>query len=47
MRPSRIGWRITGQILNIGGPEEFATSIDDQRAKVAKFAEALGIKPMQ
>ncbi len=38
---------LTGQILNIGGPEEFATSIDDQRAKVAKFAEALGIKPMQ
>ena len=38
---------ITGQILNIGGPEEFATSIEDQRAKVAKFAEALGIKPMQ
>jgi tripartite-type tricarboxylate transporter receptor subunit TctC len=38
---------LTGQILNIGGPEEFATSIEDQRAKVAKFAEALGIKPMQ
>lgn len=38
---------LTGQILNIGGPEEFASSIEDQRAKVAKFAEALGIKPMQ
>ena len=38
---------LTGQILNIGGPEEFAASIEDQRAKVAKFAEALGIKPMQ
>jgi tripartite-type tricarboxylate transporter receptor subunit TctC len=38
---------LTGQILNIGGPEEFAKSIDDQRAKVAKFAETLGIKPMQ
>jgi tripartite-type tricarboxylate transporter receptor subunit TctC len=38
---------LTGQILNIGGPEEFVTSIEDQRAKVAKFAEALGIKPMQ
>ena len=38
---------LTGQILNIGGPEQFATSIEDQRAKVAKFAEALGIKPMQ
>lgn len=38
---------LTGQILNIGGPEQFATSIEDQRAKVAKFAETLGIKPMQ
>jgi tripartite-type tricarboxylate transporter receptor subunit TctC len=38
---------LTGQILNIGGPEQFATSIEDQRAKVAKFAAALGIKPMQ
>lgn len=38
---------LTGQILNVGGPEEFAKSIDDQRAKVAKFAETLGIKPMQ
>ncbi len=38
---------LTGQILNIGGPEEFAKSIEDQRSKVAKFAETLGIKPMQ
>jgi tripartite-type tricarboxylate transporter receptor subunit TctC len=37
----------TGQILNIGGPEEFAKSIDEQRAKIAAFAKALGIKPMQ
>lgn len=37
----------TGQILNIGGPDEFAKSIDDQRAKIAAFAKALGIKPMQ
>jgi len=33
----------TGQILNVGGPEEFAGSIDDQRAKVAAFAKELGI----
>lgn len=38
---------LTGQILNVGGPEEFAASIEDQRAKVAKFAESLGLKPMQ
>ena len=36
----------TGQILNIGGPEEFAKSIDGQRAKVAAFAKELGIDPM-
>ena len=38
---------ITGQILNIGGPRQFAKSIDDQRAKIAAFAKELGIKPMQ
>jgi tripartite-type tricarboxylate transporter receptor subunit TctC len=37
----------TGQILNVGGPEEFAKSIDAQRAKLAAFAERLGIKPLQ
>jgi len=36
----------TGQILNVGGPEEFATSIDEQRAVVAEFAETLGIAPL-
>ncbi|MFZ3358692.1 MAG: tripartite tricarboxylate transporter substrate binding protein [Xanthobacteraceae bacterium] len=36
----------TAQILNIGGPEEFAKSIEDQRAKVAAFAKELGINPM-
>ncbi len=34
----------TGQLTNIGGPEEFAKSIDDQRAKVAEFAKDLGIQ---
>jgi tripartite-type tricarboxylate transporter receptor subunit TctC len=33
----------TGQILNLGGPEEFGKSIDDQRAVVAAFAKELGI----
>ena len=37
---------VTGQILNIGGPEEFAKSIDAQRAAVAEFAKELGIDPM-
>jgi len=37
----------TGQIMNVGGPEEFAKSIDDQRAKIAAFAKELGIAPMQ
>jgi tripartite-type tricarboxylate transporter receptor subunit TctC len=38
---------VTGQILNVGGPEEFAKSIDEQRAAVAAFAEELGIKPLR
>jgi len=37
---------LTGQVLNVGGPEEFAKSIDEQRAKVAAFANELGIKPL-
>jgi len=38
---------ITGQFLNIGGPEEFAQSIDEQRAAIAAYARDLGIKPLQ
>jgi tripartite-type tricarboxylate transporter receptor subunit TctC len=38
---------ITGQLLNIGGPEQFATSIDAQRATLAVFAKALGVKQLQ
>jgi tripartite-type tricarboxylate transporter receptor subunit TctC len=34
---------LTGQLMNIGGPEEFATSIDQQRSTVAGFAKELGI----
>jgi tripartite-type tricarboxylate transporter receptor subunit TctC len=37
---------ITGQILNVGGPEEFAQSIDQQRAEVAKFAKIIGVDPL-
>ncbi len=33
----------TGQLLNVGGPEEFAKSIDQQRAQVVAFATELGI----
>jgi tripartite-type tricarboxylate transporter receptor subunit TctC len=36
----------TGQLTNIGGPEEFGQSIDAQRAQVAAFADELGIKPL-
>jgi len=38
---------ITGQFLNIGGPEEFAKSIDEQRALIAAAARDLGVKPLQ
>jgi tripartite-type tricarboxylate transporter receptor subunit TctC len=37
---------ITGQLLNVGGPEEFAKSIEQQRSQIAKFAKELGIQPM-
>jgi tripartite-type tricarboxylate transporter receptor subunit TctC len=37
----------TGQLMNIGGPEEFEKSIDAQRAQVALYAKELGISPMQ
>src|SRR5262249_28526103 len=33
----------TAQIPNPGGPDEFAQSIDDQRAVLARAAKALGI----
>jgi tripartite-type tricarboxylate transporter receptor subunit TctC len=33
----------TGQLLNIGGPEEFAKSTQEQRTQVAAFAKELGI----
>ena len=37
----------TAQISNPGGPEEFAAAVEEQRAKVAAIAQALGIKPKQ
>ena len=37
---------LTGQLMNIGGPDEFAQSIEAQRAKVAAFAAELGVKPL-
>jgi tripartite-type tricarboxylate transporter receptor subunit TctC len=37
----------TGQIPNLGGPEEFAKSIEEQRATVASMAKVLGLKPLQ
>jgi tripartite-type tricarboxylate transporter receptor subunit TctC len=36
---------ITAQVPNPGGPAEFAKSIDEQRAVLAKAAKDLGIKP--
>jgi tripartite-type tricarboxylate transporter receptor subunit TctC len=44
-----IGERLaaTAQILNIGGPAEFAAATDAQRARIAAAAADLGIKPTQ
>ena len=35
----------TAQVPNPGGPAEFAAAVEEQRAKIAKIAQALGIKP--
>jgi tripartite-type tricarboxylate transporter receptor subunit TctC len=37
----------TGQIVNPGGPAEFAASIDEQRARIAIAAKDLGIQAKQ
>ena len=34
----------TGQLLNVGGPAEFAAATDEQRAKIAAIAQAIGVK---
>ena len=35
----------TGQIVNIGGPQEFARSIAEQSANVAAVVKAIDLKP--
>jgi tripartite-type tricarboxylate transporter receptor subunit TctC len=44
-----IGSRLqsTGQLVSPGRPAEFAASIEEQRAVVAKIAREMGIKPAQ
>ena len=36
---------MTAQVPNPGGPEEFAKSIDEQRAVLTKATKDLGITP--
>lgn len=38
---------LTGQIVNPGGPVEFAKAIDEQRATIAAAAKVLGVKRKQ
>jgi tripartite-type tricarboxylate transporter receptor subunit TctC len=44
-----IGERLaaTGQLLNLGGPAEFAAATEEQRARIAAAAKDLGIKATQ
>ena len=37
----------TGQVINVGGPKEFADAIEEQRAKVAATVKAIDFKPKQ
>jgi tripartite-type tricarboxylate transporter receptor subunit TctC len=43
----KIGERLeaTGQIINIGGPKEFADSVAEQQAAIAAVAKAIDFKP--
>jgi tripartite-type tricarboxylate transporter receptor subunit TctC len=38
---------VTGQMVNVRGPAEFAAAIEQQRAKLAEIAKILGIKSAQ
>jgi tripartite-type tricarboxylate transporter receptor subunit TctC len=42
-----IGERLkaTGQVISVGGPKEFAASIEEQRANIAKVVKAIDFKP--
>ena len=46
---SVIGARLaaTGELLNLGGPAEFAAATEKQRARIAASAKDLGIKATQ
>lgn len=37
--------KATGQVINVGGPKEFADAIEEQRAKVAATVKAIDFKP--
>ena len=37
--------RATGQVINIGGPKDFADATAEQRANVAKTVQAIDFKP--
>jgi len=37
--------KATGQAINVGGPKEFADSINEQRTNVAATAKAIDYKP--
>lgn len=44
-----IGERLksTGQVINVGGPKEFADAMEEQRNNVAKTVKAIDFKPKQ
>jgi tripartite-type tricarboxylate transporter receptor subunit TctC len=44
-----IGKRLAGtaQVVNPGGPAELAEAVDDQRRRITRISQALGIKPKQ
>jgi tripartite-type tricarboxylate transporter receptor subunit TctC len=35
----------TGQVINVGGPDEFAAAIEEQRSAIAATVKAINFKP--
>ena len=39
--------KATGQVINVGGPKEFANSIEEQRSNVASIVKVINFQPKQ
>ena len=44
-RQHRRAAQATGQVINVGGPKEFAEAIEEQRRNIAEIVKAIDFKP--